>query len=125
MANDMQGLMRRVIRGIFPPLPSCYSRDLTAFITSCLQVDPASRPSIDDLLISPELQHNAPKEEEECSEYEEEAGALLNTIRVPQNLAMLGMRLPKPNYAGRPGSSCAESTKGCSLSFAEESEQGG
>ena len=126
VANDMQGLMRRIIRGVFQPLPSCFSRELQSFIASCLQVEPSARPSVDDLLASPELVRNAPAEgEEERHEQEEEAGALLNTIKVPQNLALLGLRLPKPNYESRPGSSYAEATRGHSLSFAEESEQGG
>ena len=114
-ANDMQGLMRRIVKGVYPPIPPCYSRDLENIIAWCLKVAPSQRPSVDELLSSPEiLRHCVAIDDEEfknelllaqvqqemlAEEGEDEfSGGLLNTIKVPRNLAMLGLRLPKPNY---------------------------
>ena len=65
-ANDMQGLMRRIVKGVYPPIPPCYSRDLENIIAWCLKVTPSQRPSVDELLSSPEiLRHCVSVDDEE------------------------------------------------------------
>ncbi len=44
-AEDMEGLYKKVIRGIYPRIPSEYSQDLSSMIRSLLQVNPEMRPS--------------------------------------------------------------------------------
>lgn len=46
-AKDMKGLYQRVMKGIYPKIPSHYSSDLTAILASLLQVDPKKRPTCD------------------------------------------------------------------------------
>ena len=44
-AKDMKGLYNRVIKGVYPKIPSTYSPDLSAMVGSLLKVDPKKRPS--------------------------------------------------------------------------------
>jgi NIMA (never in mitosis gene a)-related kinase len=39
-AMDMQGLYNKVLKGVYPKIPSHYSSDLSMVIKSMLQVDP-------------------------------------------------------------------------------------
>lgn len=41
----MQGLYNKVLKGVYPKIPSHYSTDLNAMIKSLLQVTPANRPT--------------------------------------------------------------------------------
>ena len=45
-AKNFNSLVYQVVRGQVPPIPDCYSTDLTKLITSMLSADPASRPSV-------------------------------------------------------------------------------
>jgi len=44
-AKDMQGLYNRVLKGVYPRIPSHFSSDLAAMIKALLQVDPKTRPN--------------------------------------------------------------------------------
>lgn len=44
-ASDMEGLYKKVQKGIFEKLPNRYSKELQQIISLCLQVNPSSRPS--------------------------------------------------------------------------------
>ena len=44
-ATDMPGLYKKVIRGLYPDLPSTYTADLKNLVRSLLQVNPSLRPS--------------------------------------------------------------------------------
>ena len=44
-AEDMEGLYKKVIRGIYPRIPQQYSQDLSSMIRILLQVNPEMRPS--------------------------------------------------------------------------------
>lgn len=46
-ADDMQGLYKRVIKGVYPKIPPPYSKDLTDVVKLLLQVSPHLRPSCD------------------------------------------------------------------------------
>ena len=46
-AKDMKGLYQRVMKGVYPKIPSHYSSDLTAILASLLQIDPKKRPTTD------------------------------------------------------------------------------
>jgi NIMA (never in mitosis gene a)-related kinase len=42
----MKGLVLKILRGTYPPIPSNYSNDLRNLISEMLIKDPAKRPSI-------------------------------------------------------------------------------
>ena len=44
-ANSMEGLFRKVMKGIYPKIPSVYSSKLAKFIDMCLKTDPSKRPT--------------------------------------------------------------------------------
>jgi len=44
-AEDMEGLYKKVTRGIYPRIAPEYSQDLSSMIRSLLQVGPEARPS--------------------------------------------------------------------------------
>lgn len=48
----MEGLFETVTNGIYPPIPSFYSKELSSVIKLMLQQNPANRPSTDKLLKS-------------------------------------------------------------------------
>ena len=58
-AEDMQGLYKKVNKGIYPKIPKIFSKDLSLLIKMMLQVDPNKRPSCDDLLNMPIIQQKA------------------------------------------------------------------
>jgi NIMA (never in mitosis gene a)-related kinase len=55
----MQGLYKKVNKGIYPKIPKQYSKDLSLLIKMMLFVDPNKRPSCDDLLNMPIIQQKA------------------------------------------------------------------
>jgi NIMA (never in mitosis gene a)-related kinase len=55
----MQGLYKKVNKGIYPKLPKQYSKDLSLLIKMMLYVDPTKRPSCEDLLNMPIIQQKA------------------------------------------------------------------
>jgi len=58
-AEDMQGLYKKVNKGIYPKIPKHYSKDLSLLIKMMLYVDPNKRPSCEDLLNMPIIQQKA------------------------------------------------------------------
>eukprot|EP00906_Rhabdomonas_costata_P007737 RCo011079 len=54
--SNMKGLLQKIIRGVYPPVPSCYSGFLVRLIDSMLQRNPADRPSVTAILRMPEIQ---------------------------------------------------------------------
>ena len=52
-AKDMRGLVIKILRGAFPPLPRCFSSELTALVGRCLDRQPARRPTVNELLALP------------------------------------------------------------------------
>lgn len=52
-ARDVSGLVVKVVRGNFPPLPQRYSHDVCELVVRLLDVNPATRPAIDEVLLTP------------------------------------------------------------------------
>ncbi len=46
----MEGLYKKVQKGVYDPIPTIYSQELNQIISQCLQVNPKNRPSCDQLL---------------------------------------------------------------------------
>lgn len=49
-ASDMNGLFKRVTKGIYPPIGPNYSNELAQVVAKMLQVDPKFRPNCDQIL---------------------------------------------------------------------------
>lgn len=93
--NDMQQLYRKILKGIYEKIPSKYSQDLSNLIAACLKVNPAHRPTCDELLKLPEFERNV-SDVPDSIQKTISKGNLLNTIKVPRNLKAI--KLPKANY---------------------------
>eukprot|EP00003_Mantamonas_plastica_P030586 TRINITY_DN765_c0_g1_i2.p1 TRINITY_DN765_c0_g1~~TRINITY_DN765_c0_g1_i2.p1 ORF type:complete len:942 (-),score=467.14 TRINITY_DN765_c0_g1_i2:1331-4156(-) len=52
-AHNMKGLVLKILRGIYPPIPRYYSDDLRDLIASMLQKNPKKRPSVNQILKKP------------------------------------------------------------------------
>lgn len=52
-AMDMEGLYRKIQKGVFDRIPSKYSNDLQTIISMCLRLVPSQRPASEELLNHP------------------------------------------------------------------------
>ena len=93
MATSMQELCSKVKKGIYPKIPSTYSRDLSTVITTLLTVSPLMRPSCEQILHMPAVEEHLT--DEETKEIWKD---LLNTIKIPRNFRMLKENLPASQY---------------------------
>ena len=100
-ANDMQGLFNKVQKGLFERIPLKFSNDLAGIIGKCLQVNPNSRPTCDQLATDIANFVNNEKDKE-IIKPEERKAALLQTIKLPKNMKLLQEKLPKANYQKKP-----------------------
>mmetsp|Transcript_23878 Transcript_23878/g.42266 ORF Transcript_23878/g.42266 Transcript_23878/m.42266 type:complete len:341 (-) Transcript_23878:34-1056(-) len=96
-ASSMDELYRKVIRGVYPPLPNTYSEEFHSVIKCMLQVNPKMRPSAEQLLSTPSVINHGTSGGVE----HEMPGGLLGTIALPRNITQLSNRLPAPNYERR------------------------
>ena len=98
----MNGLYKRVLKGAYPEIPKKYTKDLADTIMKLLSVEPKLRPSCAAILnmdqVKKRLLRIFPGEqlhddsgmyniEEEDDDHQLGKNELLNTIKVPQNLA--------------------------------------
>ena len=49
----MQGLFKKVTKGVIPPIPKKYSQEVLAIIKALIQTDPKKRPTADEILAFP------------------------------------------------------------------------
>lgn len=52
-AQNMKGLVQKILKGTYPPLPDVYSPDLKKLLSEMLIKDPNKRPSIRKILEMP------------------------------------------------------------------------
>ena len=93
----MPSLCKKVLSGVYPPIPKIYSEGLSKIIKSMLQVEPSKRISCEEILESQFVIMNA----SEIIQQVDNAlakGEILGTIKIPKNLHQLGQNLPKSNY---------------------------
>ena len=99
-AEDMQGLYKKVIRGIYPKIPDIFSKELNVVIKALLQVSPQKRPDcqkiLDMAIIKNKIKWLFP--DENFDDVDNKNMNLLSTIRVPKNLLFLTDHLPAPTY---------------------------
>jgi len=98
-ADDMAGLYRKVLKGVYSRIPEHFSADLANVIKQLIQVQAAARPNCDEILEMPAVKKMGERLFKDFYEEDTEAkNQLLSTIRVPKNLLYLTDRLPKPSY---------------------------
>ena len=123
LANDMNSLARKVKTAPTPRISKHYSSELHAIINAMLSKNPASRPSVADILSDPSVTsrlHLVPSSDK-TKWTDERESALLATIKVPKYMgygAARGIKLPDAAYpaeampadaaAVRPGTSPAK-----------------
>lgn len=69
MADNMEGLYKKVLKGIYSKISHKYSKSLRNLIRMMLQVDPESRPCINTLLAYTESVGKTALKKEEEIEY--------------------------------------------------------
>lgn len=99
-AEDMEGLYKKVVKGMYQKIPTHYSIDLSNIIKAMLQVNASMRPSSDKLLQSSIFVKKSQELNIVHEDFEEMGQSqLLKTIRLPKgNMHYLTDRLPKANY---------------------------
>jgi len=55
-ANSMKGLVLKILRGVYPPIPANYSNDLKNLIQEMFHKNPKLRPSVNEILKRPFIQ---------------------------------------------------------------------
>lgn len=48
----MDGLYKKVLKGVYPKIPDCYSTEMNRLLASLLKVKPENRPSCEAILKS-------------------------------------------------------------------------
>jgi serine/threonine protein kinase len=97
-AQTMDGLYKKVLRGLYDRIPACYSSELSKVIAMCLNVNPNMRPDCERLLAHPLFIAKMNEAELDNMKKIPAHIDLLNTIKVPTDLNNLAKILPKPKY---------------------------
>ena len=97
-AQDMEGLYKKVCKGIYSRIPERFSDDLFQVVQFLLQVNSNSRPSCEQILKYPVVMKRIEYFKSFAGEDGNEDKCLLKTIHMPKNLLFLSDKLPKPNY---------------------------
>ena len=77
-AKDMRGLVIKILRGAFPPLPRCFSSELTALVGRCLDRQPTRRPTVNELLALPVVRQRIERFLTDAQKQEEFAHTILH-----------------------------------------------
>ena len=95
-AEDMKSLYKKVVKGIFPPLPNCFSRDFTDVLSNFIIVDPKKRPSASQI-----LKFNQVNKRINIREDTEDTlnSSLMGTIQFPLNISSISDKLPESKYS--------------------------
>ncbi len=108
-AEDMASLYKKVLKGVYPRIPSSYSQDLAAMVKHLLHVAPHLRPTcgtsvilrlscLDKILKMPIVATRILKLFPQEDFFSEGQTTLISKIRVPKNIMYLSDKLPKPRY---------------------------
>jgi hypothetical protein len=87
----MSGLYSCVLKGVYEPIPPCFSRELSQVIRSMLHVTASRRPSCEDLLSLPMLAKRA----------HHTANNSFHTALLAEISSTDPAALPRPNYNAR------------------------
>jgi NIMA (never in mitosis gene a)-related kinase len=129
-AEDMESLYRKVLRGSYPRIPSCFSQDLRQVIAMMLQKRPSKRPTVDQLLMAEVVQRHMHLALNEGGADAAGGGMLLSTIKLPEDCDLssyLPGALPKARYddrgTPRESSSCGDAAGGGISSEEDDSKR--
>lgn len=93
--TDMDTLSRKILSGVFSPLPTGFSPDLSEVIGLMLRLDPAQRPSCDDILRLPAVYRRVP-----YATGDTDNSRLLDLIETPEDVLSIEInRFPKARYS--------------------------
>jgi hypothetical protein len=95
-AKSMGELKGKVMSGSNPPITTQYSPALKGLCVSMMQLDPAKRPTLTELLNVPEV--NKRLSQVPGAKEADEIAPVLKTIVVPKNLRQLSSALPGAAY---------------------------
>jgi serine/threonine protein kinase len=101
LGDSFPALKRAIAAGRYAPIPRKYSDGMQRVIRNMLQLEPRQRMTAEQMLRSPEIIPKlyldggvSPPSALEAQSFP----AMMDTIKVPQNLKHLGNALPKPCY---------------------------
>ena len=105
-AENMQGLYKKVLRGIYPRISKQYSSEIQTVVKSLLQVSAKKRPNWSEILNNPVVKKKIKElfgdnDEDADTETDTFKNSLLKTIYFPknkENILNLTDKLPKPSY---------------------------
>jgi len=96
-SDSMEGLFRRVMSGVFSPIPKHYSKGLSGLIQQMISIDAKRWPSCEDILQNSFVQEKIDLIDVK-HHYESAQDILLQTIWCPKNFQFLQSKLPRSNY---------------------------
>ena len=102
--TSLRNLYENISKGVYEPIPSIYSRDMSKFIGMMLVVDPTKRLSATSLLESEIIKRKMKDYKggiiEEILESAKTDGVdFIKTIKLPRHLKDINKELPKKRYA--------------------------
>lgn len=105
-AENMQGLYKKVLKGVYPKISNQFSTDIQSIVKSLLQVSSKKRPNCTELLANQVVKKKIKElyteaEDEDETEADTMKNSLLKTIYFPKdskNILYLTDKLPKPSY---------------------------
>lgn len=121
-ANNMEGLFRKVSKGLYQPIPKKYSTELSNLVRALLKANPDKRPNCDDIIAMPAITKKISMLFPENQEMME-SSELLKTIRFPKNFMYLTNQLPKPSYDEEVDEDFIENIKSSTLPFKPKSKK--
>ena len=96
--TSIHQLYLNIKKGKYEEIPKIYSNDLKYIIKSILCLDPAKRPSAEDLLNS-EIIKRKIKEIGINNLENKESALLMKTIKIPNNISQINLQLPQKQYS--------------------------
>ena len=101
-AESFEALYKKVIKGKYGKINSKYSKDMSDLLEKLFKVNPSERPTCGEILKLPIVQKRIEffkaQAGFEGDINDADESILLRTIKIPQNILLLGERLPKANY---------------------------
>ena len=92
--TSLVNLANNIRKGIYPPIPKFYSKDLSNIIAKMLIVDSRNRPSCQQLINNPIIQNRIVRDSEIYAENNEKKADLIKTIILPSKVKDINRILP-------------------------------
>lgn len=96
-ADDMQSLYKKVVKGVYLPIPKTFSQDLSYIIEKLLQLNPEKRLTSSEILSLPSIKRHIV-----IGKQSQEQNFLLKTIEFPETFETLPDSLPRSNFVESP-----------------------